>query len=137
VGFLGGWGEEVFGPSNLAAAGIAAAAVATFFTFLPSFLFVLIGGPVIEASREDIKLTAPLTGITAAVVGVIMSLAVFFGWHVFWPGATIEAPFAGRFEWFSVLLAGAALLALWRFKAGVVTVIGACGVAGLIYSLNL
>jgi chromate transporter len=136
VGFLGGWAEEVFGPSNLVAGGIASAAVATFFTFLPSFLFVLIGGPAVEASREDIKLTAPLTGITAAVVGVILSLAVFFGWHVFWPDATTEAAFAGRFEWFSVLLTGAALIALWRFKAGVVTVIGACGVGGLVYFLS-
>ena len=77
-----------------------------------------------------------MTGITAAVVGVILSLAVFFGWHVFWPEATVEAPLAGRFEWFSVLLASAALLALWRFRAGVVTVIVACGVAGLLYSLR-
>jgi chromate transporter len=99
-------------------------------------LFILIGGPAVEASREDIKLTAPLTGITAAVVGVILSLAVFFGWHVFWPDATTEAAFAGRFEWFSALLTVAALIALWRFKAGVVTVIGACGVGGLVYFLS-
>jgi chromate transporter len=136
VGFLGAWTQQVFGPNGLAAAGILGAAVATFFTFLPSFLFILIGGPVVEASREDLKLTAPLTGITAAVVGVILSLAVFFGWHVFWPEATSESPFAGRFEWFSVVLAGAALGALWRFKAGVVTVIVACGLAGLLYSLS-
>jgi chromate transporter len=135
VGFLGAWTQQIFGPGSLAAAGALGAAVATFFTFLPSFLFILIGGPFVEASREDVKLTAPLTGITAAVVGVILSLAVFFGWHVFWPDATSEAPFAGRFEWFSVALAGAALAALWRFKAGVVTVIAACGVAGLLYTL--
>jgi chromate transporter len=136
VGFVGAWAEQIFGSDSLLAAGVAGAAVATFFTFLPSFLFILIGGPAVEASREDIKLTAPLTGITAAVVGVILSLAVFFGWHVFWPEATVEAPLAGRFEWFSVLLASAALLALWRFRAGVVTVIVACGVAGLFYSLR-
>ena len=136
VGFVGAWAEQIFGSDSLLAAGVAGAAVATFFTFLPSFLFILIGGPAVEASREDIKLTAPLTGITAAVVGVILSLAVFFGWHVFWPEATAEAPLAGRFEWFSVLLASAALLALWRFRAGVVTVIVACGVAGLLYSLR-
>jgi chromate transporter len=135
VGFLGAWTQQIFGPGSLAAAGALGAAVATFFTFLPSFLFILIGGPFVEASREDVKLTAPLTGITAAVVGVILSLAVFFGWHVFWPDATSEAPFAGRFEWFSVALAGAALAALWRFKAGVVTAIAACGVAGLLYTL--
>jgi chromate transporter len=134
VGFVGAWAEQLFGSDSLLAAGVAGAAVATFFTFLPSFLFILIGGPAVEATRQDIKLTAPLTGITAAVVGVILSLAVFFGWHVFWPEATAEAPLAGRFEWFSVLLASVALLALWRFRAGVVTVIVACGVAGLLYS---
>lgn len=136
VGFLGAWSQQIFGPDSLAAAGVLGAAVATFFTFLPSFLFILVGGPVVEASREDIKLMAPLTGITAAVVGVILSLAVFFAWHVFWPDATSEAPFAGRFEWFSVVLASAALVALWRLKAGVVTVIVACGLASLFYSLS-
>jgi chromate transporter len=59
--------------------------VATFFTFLPSFLFILAGGPLVERTRDDVKLTAPLTAITAAVVGVIVNLAVFFAWHVFWP----------------------------------------------------
>jgi chromate transporter len=68
VGFLGGWSGQLPVPESMVAAGIAGAFVATFFTFLPSFLFILIGGPAVEASREDIKFTAPLTGITAAVV---------------------------------------------------------------------
>jgi chromate transporter len=72
-------------PANPIAAGLAGATVATFFTFLPSFLFILAGGPLVEATRGDIKFTAPLTGITAAVVGVIVNLAVFFAWHTFWP----------------------------------------------------
>ena len=67
-------------------AGIAAACVVTFFTFLPSFMFILAGGPVIETTHGQLKFTAPLTGITAAVVGVIVNLAGFFAWHVFWPG---------------------------------------------------
>jgi chromate transporter len=136
VGFVGAWTKELFGPDSLVAAGIAGAAVATFFTFLPSFLFILIGGPAVEASRGDIKLTAPLTGITAAVVGVILSLAVFFAWHVLWPEASAADPFSGKFEWFSLLLTGTALLALWRFKVGVTAVIGACGVAGLLFSFT-
>ncbi|HLF09949.1 MAG TPA: chromate transporter, partial [Gammaproteobacteria bacterium] len=136
VGFVGAWTKELFGPDSLVAAGIAGAAVATFFTFLPSFLFILIGGPAVEASRGEIKLTAPLTGITAAVVGVILSLAVFFAWHVLWPEASAADPFSGKFEWFSLLLTGAALLALWRFKVGVTAVIGACGVAGLLFSFT-
>jgi hypothetical protein len=59
--------------------------VATFFTFLPSFLFILAGGPLVETTHGQLRFTAPLTGITAAVVGVIVNLALFFAWHVFWP----------------------------------------------------
>jgi len=135
VGFVGGWTKELFGPEALVLAGIAGASVATFFTFLPSFLFILVGAPVVEATRHDLNFTAPLTGITAAVVGVIVNLAVFFAWHVLWPQATPAAPFAGRFEWFSLLVMGAAFLALWRYKIGVIPVIGACALAGLGYAL--
>lgn len=134
VGFVGAWTKEIFGPDTLLLAGIAGASVATFFTFLPSFLFILIGAPAIEATRHDLKFTAPLTGITAAVVGVIVNLAVFFAWHVLWPGATKEAPFSGPFEWFSLVLTIGALVALWRFKVGIIPVIAACALAGLGYS---
>ena len=85
VGFVGGWTKAVFGPDSLALAGIAGACVATFFTFLPSFLFILAGGPLVETTHGQLRFTAPLSGITAAVVGVIVNLAVFFAWHVFWP----------------------------------------------------
>ncbi|MEA3274647.1 MAG: chromate transporter, partial [Pseudomonadota bacterium] len=134
VGFVGGWTKEIFGPDSLALAGIAGATVATVFTFLPSFLFILVGGPAVEATRHDLKFTAPLTGITAAVVGVVLNLAVFFAWHVLWPEATEGAPFAGRFEWFSLLITVAAFVALWRYKVGIIPVIGACAAAGLAYS---
>jgi len=135
VGFVGGWAKEVFGPDSLLLAGIAGATVATVFTFLPSFLFILVGGPAVEATRHDVKFTAPLTGITAAVVGVILNLAVFFAWHVLWPEATEAAPLAGRFEWFSLAITVAAFVALWRYKVGIIPVIGACAVAGLAYSV--
>jgi chromate transporter len=135
VGFVGAWTKEIFGPDALLLAGIAGASVATFFTFLPSFLFILIGAPAVEATRHDLKFTAPLTGITAAVVGVIINLAVFFAWHVLWPDATAEAPFSGRFELFSLLLTIAAFIALWRFKIGIIPVIAASALAGLGYSL--
>ncbi|HWS02116.1 MAG TPA: chromate efflux transporter, partial [Gammaproteobacteria bacterium] len=81
VGYMGGVAKSVF-PDPIAA-GVAGAAVATFFTFLPSFLLILVGGPIVEATRGELKFTAPLTGITAAVVGVIVNLAVFFAWHTF------------------------------------------------------
>ncbi len=132
VGFVGGWSKEVFGPEMLSLAGFAGASVATFYTFLPSFLFILLGGPAIEATRHDIKFTAPLTGITAAVVGVILNLAMFFAYHVLWPDG-----FEGHVQWFSAIIGIAAFVALFRYKTGIVTVIVACAVAGLAYSFWL
>jgi chromate transporter len=133
VGYLGGVAKQVF--ADPLAAGLAGAAVATFFTFLPSFLFILAGGPFIESTRGDIKFTAPLTGITAAVVGVIVNLAVFFAWHTFWPQGTEAAPFIGVFEWLPVIVAIAAFVALWKYKADIMKVIGACALIGLAYTL--
>ncbi len=135
VGFVGAWTKEIFGPDSLALAGIAGATVATVFTFLPSFIFILVGGPAVEATRHDVKFTAPLTGVTAAVVGVVINLAVFFAWHVLWPEATGTDPFSGRFEWFSLLITLAAFLALWRYRVGIIPVIGASAAAGLAWSL--
>ena len=130
VGFVGGWTKEIFGPDMIPLAGAAGAGIATLFTFLPSFLFILLGGPAIEATRHDVKFTAPLTGITAAVVGVILNLAVFFAYHVLWPQG-LEA----TFEWLSLLIGAAAFIALFRYKVGIVPVIGACAVIGLGLSL--
>ncbi|MFW2373150.1 MAG: chromate efflux transporter [Gammaproteobacteria bacterium] len=132
VGFVGGWTREIFGPDMLPLAGAAGAGIATLFTFLPSFLFILIGGPSVEATRNDVKFTAPLTGITAAVVGVILNLAVFFAYHVLWPQG-----FEGTFEWFSALIGLAAFIALFRYKIGIVSVIAASAAIGLGYSLLL
>jgi chromate transporter len=132
VGYLGGVAKGVL--ANPIAAGLAGAAVATFFTFLPCFLFILAGGPLVEASRGELKVTAPLTGITAAVVGVILNLAVFFAWHTFWPHGTASAPFTGTFEWFPVIVAVASFVALWKYKADIMKVIAACAFIGLAYS---
>jgi chromate transporter len=127
VGFVGAWTQGLFGSESLLLAGAAGALVASFFTFLPSFVFIFAGGPLVEATHGDLKFTAPLTGITAAVVGVVVSLAVFFAQHVFFAGA---AP-----DWVSIALAVAALAALVRFKLGLIPVILACGAAGLCYRL--
>ena len=132
VGFVGGWSKQILGPDALFMAGALAASVVTFFTFLPSFLFILIGGPLVESTHGQLKFTAPLTAITAAVVGVIVNLAVFFAWKVWWPQSVAAAPFAGSFEWFAVVLTAAASLALFRFKIGVIPVIAACAAAGVI-----
>jgi chromate transporter len=126
VGFVGGWSREIFGADALASAGIAGALVATYFTFLPSFIFILVGAPFIETTHGDLRFTAPLTAITAAVVGVILNLAVFFAYHVLWPRGL-----GGPFEWISALLGLAAFVALSRFKVGVIPVILACAALGL------
>lgn len=135
VGHLGGVSKEIL--ANPVAAGFTGAAVATFLTFLPSFFFILAGAPLVEATRGELRFTAPLTAITAAVVGVIVNLAVFFAWHSFWPQGTAAAPFGGDFEGFSALLARVAFVALSRYRADVIKVIGACAVAGLAYSSYL
>ena len=102
------------------------------FSFIHQFQdIILAGGPLVEATRNELKFTAPLTGITAAVVGVIMNLAVFFAWHTFWPRATEAAPFAGPFEAMQVVVAIAAFLALWKYKVDIMKVIGACALLGL------
>jgi chromate transporter len=130
VGFVGGWAKQVFGPDSLFLAGAAAATVVTFFTFLPSFLFILIGGPMVEATHGDLKFTAPLTAITAAVVGVIVNLALFFALHVLWPQGL-----NGRFEFVSALIGVAAAVALMRFKVSVIQVIAASAALGLVKGL--
>lgn len=131
VGFVGGYQspelQALFGSGHLFLAGAAAATLATWFTFLPSFVFILLGGPLVERSRNDLKFTAPLTAITAAVVGVIVNLALFFGYHVLWP-----AGFAGAFDWSAALIATTAAFALFRYRANVIHVIAACAVIGLL-----
>jgi len=126
VGFVGGWGKALFGPDALFLAGAVAACVVTFFTFLPSFVFILAGGPMIESTHGQLKFTAPLTAITAAVVGVILNLAVFFAHHVLWPQG-----FGGRFDAVSALIALGAAVALFRFRWGVMPLLATCAALGL------
>ena len=118
IGFVGGWTKAFLGPDALFVAGVLGAASATFFTFLPSFLFILAGGPLVEATRDDIKLTAPLTAITAAVVGVILNLALFFAYHVLWPQG-----FAGSFDGISAMIGIVCFIALARYGANVMLLI--------------
>ena len=126
VGFVGGWTHAVFGPDALFLGGAAAATVVTFFTFLPSFAFILLGAPFIETTHGRPGFTAPLTAITAAVVGVIANLAVFFAGHVLWPHGA-----GGGFDVVAAAIGLAAGIALIRFQVGVVTVIAASALAGL------
>ncbi|KIF82684.1 chromate efflux transporter [Noviherbaspirillum autotrophicum] len=129
IGFVGAWSKSVFGPDSVLLAGVAGACVATFFTFLPSFVFILAGGPLVESTRSDIRLSAPLMAISAAVVGVIVSLAVFFAEHVFRLTEDVRS-----WDWLAIVIAAAATLALMRFKTGTIKVILACALAGLVVS---
>ncbi|MEJ8853438.1 chromate efflux transporter [Variovorax robiniae] len=130
VGFVGGWGAEVLGPQAPFLGGVLAATIVTFFTFLPSFVFILAGGPLVEATHGRLGFTAPLSAVTAAVVGVILNLALFFGWHVLWPQG-----FNGRFDVLSAVIAGAAVVALFRYRIGVIPLLGACAALGLVVTL--
>ncbi|MEO8004848.1 MAG: chromate efflux transporter [Betaproteobacteria bacterium] len=130
VAFVGGWSQAVLGPDHLAAAGATAAGIVTFFTFLPSFLFILLGGPLVETTRRQPHITAPLAAITAAIVGVILNLAVYFALNVLWPDGL-----GGHFEWPLAAIGLVALVCLIRYRIGVVPVIVACGIAGLLLTL--
>jgi chromate transporter len=126
VGYAGAWNHAVLGPASLPAAGALGALAATFFTFLPSFVFILAGGPLVEASRDDLRMTAPLTAISAAVVGVIGSLGLFFGQQVLHP--------SGQWNPAAVAICAAALAALLRYQVGTIKLILACAAAGLVLS---
>ena len=132
VGFVGGYVKAVLGPDSLFLAGALAATLVTWFTFLPSFIFILAGGPFVESTHNNLKFTAPLTAITAAVVGVIVNLALFFGYHTLWPQG-----FGASFDWLSALIAVAAAIALFKYKRNVMHVIGACGVIGICLQYGL
>ncbi|HEY6134230.1 MAG TPA: chromate efflux transporter [Rubrivivax sp.] len=130
VGFVGGWAKQVLGPEALFLGAALAATVVAFFTFLPSFIFILAGGPLVESTHGRLGFTAPLSAITAAVVGVILNLALFFAYHVFWPQGL-----GARFDLPSALIAVAAAIALFRFKAGVLPMLAACAAVGLAITL--
>jgi chromate transporter len=132
VGVVGGWLKQILGPDAVFLGGAVAATVVTFFTFLPSFIFILAGGPLVEATHGKLGFTAPLSAITAAVVGVILNLALFFAYHALWPQG-----WGGRFDGVSALIAIAAAIALFRFKVGVLPLLAACAVIGVMTSLLL
>ncbi len=123
VGFMGGWNTGVFGAPGHWWDAVAATLVVVWFTFLPSFGFILVGGPLVEATRDNLRLGAPLRAITAAVVGVIGSLVVFFAGPVLWP--------AGPFDWAPAGLVLLALVLLLRWRWSVLQLIGGAALVGL------
>ncbi len=123
--FVSGWVNHALPDAPLWVSGLATAGVASFFTFLPSFVMIFLGAPFIETTRSQLKFAAPLTAITAAVVGVILNLAVFFALHTFWQEKTQQLNIAG------LIIASLAFIALTKFKANTLVVIFASGLAGL------
>ena len=123
VGFMGGWNTGVFGAPGHWWDAVAATLVVVWFTFLPSFGFILVGGPLVEATRDNLRLGAPLRAITAAVVGVIGSLVLFFAAPVLWP--------AGQLDWAPAGLVVVALVLLLRWRWSVLQLIGGAALVGL------
>lgn len=125
VGFMGGWNGAAHLGLEPALAGCIGAGVATLFTFLPSFAFIFAGAPWIEASRDNLRLQAPLTAISAAVVGVILTLALLLARHVFIGAGGPDLPALG--------LCLGALLAMGRWDLGVISTIGIGAVLGIFW----
>ena len=123
VGFMGGWSSPLLADVGAWWAALAAALTTVWFTFVPSFGLILVGAPLVEASRDDLRLTAPLTAITAAVVGTIASLAIFLSGPVMFP--------AGTFNPLTGCILTAALFAQLKLQWSVLRLIGVAAAAGL------
>ena len=124
VAFMGGWNQALASSPTPWFEAMAALLVTVWFTFLPSFGFILAGAPLVEASRADLRFGAPLRAITAVVVGVIASLALFFAGPVLWP--------TGVFNPWAALVVGLALLVQLRFGWSVLQVIAAAAAIGVL-----
>jgi chromate transporter len=122
VGFLGGWNQAgALSPLVMATLG---AAITTWCTFVPCFLWIFLGAPHIEQMRGNVRLSSTLTAVTASVVGVVLNLAVWFGLHVFFPTR-------GVVDWFAIVVSVAAFLAMQRWKVGIIPIVAASGTLGL------
>jgi chromate transporter len=128
VGFVGGYGQALLGHPLLG--GIVAALVVTWFTFLPSFVFILAGGPLVESTRHMPGLQGPLQAISAAVIGVMLHLAGVFARQTWWPGGWHMPP-----DLMALALTAVATWALVKKQYGVMKVLGVCTVAGLLWHL--
>jgi chromate transporter len=129
IGFVSGWVNNFIPNLNPIYSALLTTTIATFFTFLPSFIMIFAGAPLIESTRKNIKFAAPLTAITSAVVGVILNLALFFAYHVFWNEGT------SAISYVSVLITLMSLIALIRFKVNTLYVIFVSCIAGMVFSL--
>ena len=128
VGFMGGWAQHAAMNQTLSAT--LGAFITTWATFTPCFLWIFLGGPHIERLRGNERLTTALSAVTAAIVGVVMNLAVWFGFHALFPGN-------GSLDWFALAISVVAFIGMMRWKWDVVAVVIASGLVGLIYKFIL
>jgi chromate transporter len=141
VGFMGAFRNP--GALDPLLAGVFGGVLTTWVTFVPCFLWIFLGAPYVEAIRGNRALSAALAAITAAVVGVILNLAIWFGLHVLFAevtelrgyGVTIDMPVLATVNLASLTLMAAAIVALFRFKIGMLLVLAACSAAGVLYYL--
>ncbi|QOJ16518.1 MAG: chromate efflux transporter [Phycisphaeraceae bacterium] len=134
VGFMGGWNHPIEWDDGTRASPLLSATLgalmATWTTFVPCFLWIFLGAPYVEGLRENVRLTSALATITAAVVGVVLNLAVWFGLHAIFPGDAVTLE---NVNWFVVVVAAATFLGLLRWNWGVVGVVLGCAAAGLLH----
>ena len=143
VGFLAAWRSPGALPPLVAAT--LGGLLTTWVTFMPCFLWIFVGAPYVEALRSNRALAAALGTITAAVVGVILNLAVWFGLQVLfaelrpvtWLGATLDVPVLASANLPAMALAAACAVAIFRFRFGMVPVLMAAALAGIVYALVL
>ena len=144
VGFLGAFREAGWDSALLA--GTLGGLLATWVTFAPCFAFIFLGAPYMESLRSNRSLSAALTAVTASVVGVILNLAIWFAIHVVWTEVrrieagplSLELPVLGSIDWAAAALSALALIAVFRLKLGMATVLGGSALLGLaLYALGL
>jgi chromate transporter len=141
VGFMGAFRDP--GTLNPMLAGTLGGMLTTWVTFVPCFLWIFLGAPFVERLRGNRALGGALAAITAAVVGVILNLAIWFALHVLFaqlnairlPGVTLDVPVPGSLRLASLVLTAGALLAVFRFKVGMIPTLVACAALGVAYHL--
>jgi chromate transporter len=143
VGYLAGFRHAL--GLNPYLAGTLGAALTVWVTFTPSFLWIFAGAPYVERTRGMQGFSAALSAITAAVVGVILNLTVWFALHVLfarietlrWHGVRLYVPEFASIDWISLALAAASIVAMLRFKIGMLTTLAAAAALGAAYHLAL
>ncbi len=138
VGFVGAYRNA--GGLDPLTAGIIGSVVTTWVTFAPCFLFIFVGAPFVEYLRGNRSLNAALRGITAAVVGVVLNLAVWFSLHTLFGGlrslefgaARLLIPVFSTLDWRAVIIAAGAMVAMFRYKVGMIPTLGGAAVLGIL-----